>query len=80
MKHKVILLAVLPLTQEIFVNVVNLPFYGLGFLQFLFPLFAGRQREEENVNGRKWETSELLLMCIFQSDTFNFTNFVIAMF
>lgn len=61
MKHEVILLAVFPLTQEIFVNVVNLPFYGLGLLQFLFPLFARGQTEEENMNGRKRETHELLL-------------------
>jgi len=68
------------LTQEIFANVVNLPFYGLGFLQFLFPLFAKGQREEKNLNGRKWKTCELLLMCIFQSHILNLTNFVITMF
>lgn len=49
MEHEVILLAVFPLTQEIFANVVNLPFYGLGFLQFLFPLFArGAERGREH--------------------------------
>lgn len=53
MKHDVILLADFPLTQEIFVNVVNLPFSALGFLQFLFPVFARGQKEEENVNVRK---------------------------
>lgn len=46
MKHEVILLAVFPLTQEIFVNVVNLPFYGLGFYNFFFLfLQGGRERK-----------------------------------
>lgn len=38
----------------------------------------GGQREEENVNGRKQESCELLLMSIFQSDIFNLI-FVITM-
>ena len=53
MEHDVIFLTVVPLTQEIFVNVVNLPFSALGFFQFLFPVFARGQKEEENVNERK---------------------------
>lgn len=45
----IILLAVFPLTQEISMNVVNLPFYGLGFLQVLFPPFSGEGRERKRM-------------------------------